>query len=76
MVGTTTSCWIYGELNASESVGQHTGTIVSLDLSEYDFIPGKTILKCYWGMENEGILSIGAENALRKLAAVDVVKVM
>lgn len=76
MVGTTTSCWIYGELNASESVGQHTGTIVSLDLSGYDFIPGKTILKCYWGMENEGILSIGAENALRKLAAVDVVKVM
>ena len=71
--GTTTSCAIYGELNSSEAIGTHVNNIVSLDLSLYEFSTAK--LKCYWGMENEGILSIGAENGLRELVDVSVVKV-
>ena len=71
--GSITSCMIYGENNISEAVGSHVGTLVSIDLSAYDFT--EATLQCYWGMENEGILSIGAENALRELAGVTVTKV-
>ena len=71
--GTTTSCMIFGEKNVATAIGTHTDNVVSIDLSEYDF--DKAILKCYWGMANEGILSIGVENGLRKLAGVSVNKV-
>ena len=71
--GTTTSCAIYGEKNVSTPVGTHVDTNVSIDFSEYEF--STAVLKCYWGMENEGILSIGAENGLRELADIAVLKV-
>ena len=72
--GSTTSCAIYGEKDVSSAVGSHVDTTVSIEISgEYEF--ETAILKCYWGMENEGILSIGMENGLRELFAVDVVKV-
>lgn len=71
--GTTTSCRIYGEKNVSDPVGTHVNNIVQIDLSGYEFT--EATLRCYWGMENEGILSIGADSAIRKLATVDVVKV-
>ena len=71
--GTITSCAIYGEKNVSTPVGTHVDTNVSIDLSDYEF--SEAVLKCYWGMENEGILSIGAENGLRELADIAVVKV-
>lgn len=70
--GTTTSCAIFGE-NPSEPIGTHVDTTVSINLSGYNF--QTAILKCYWGMENEGILSIGAENGLRELVGVSVSKV-
>lgn len=72
--GVDNSAAIYGPKNISEPVGSHIGTIVSLDLSEYDFVSAK--IKCYWGMKNEGILSIGTQNGLRKLASVSVKKVL
>lgn len=71
--GTTTSCAIYGEKNVSTPVGTHVDNTVSIDFSDYSF--SAAILKCYWGMDNEGILSIGAENGLRELAGVSVTKV-
>lgn len=71
--GTNTSCAIYGEKNITVPVGTHIDNIVSIDLSDYEFTTA--VLACYWGMENEGILSIGAENGLRELFDVSVVKV-
>lgn len=71
--GTTTSCAIFGEKNVTTAVGTHVDNIVSIDLSDYEF--NTAVLACYWGMENEGILSIGAENGLRELYDVSVVKV-
>ena len=72
--GSATSCAIYGEKDVSQAVGSHIDTTVSIEItSAYEF--ETAILKCYWGMENEGILSIGMENGLRELASVDVVKV-
>ncbi len=75
--GTTKSCSIYYTTNVTTMpIGSHNDTVVSLSLedvitSEFpNFHSG--ILKCYWGMENEGILSIGIENGLRKLAGVEV----
>ncbi len=72
--GSTTSCAIFGEKDVSQAAGSHIETTVSIEISMlYEF--ETAILKCYWGMENEGILSIGMENGLRELAGVDVVKV-
>lgn len=72
-IGVKNSAYIYDEANPSVAIGTHVGTSVSLDLRNYEFSTGT--LKCYWGMENEGILSIGVDNGLRKLHSVDVKKV-
>ena len=80
--GTTISCYIYNKDNGSEQVGSHVEQLVSLDFTEF-FEAHSTeigdydhaLLQAYWGMENEGILSIGAENGLRKLHSIDVIKV-
>ena len=71
-VGTETSCEIYGVDDSSYSVGTHNGNVVSLDFSSIDPPFDSATLKCYWGMINQGILSIGIENGLRELAEVSV----
>jgi len=71
--GSITTCEIYDETNPSQPIGYHTEQLVSLDLTNYSFREG--IIRCYWGMENEGILSIGAEDGLRKLNSITVRKV-
>ena len=75
--GSTKSCAIYYTTNVSSlGIGSHNDTIVSMSLEDVisadfpNFHSG--ILKCYWGMENEGMLSIGIENGLRKLTGVEV----
>ena len=80
--GTTISCYIYNKDNGSEEVGSHVEQLVTLDFTNFFYNHSEEIgeynsalLQCYWGMENEGILSIGAENGLRKLHSIDVLKV-
>lgn len=73
-IGVENSAYIYDEANPSVAIGTHVGTSVTIDLRNYGF--STATLKCYWGMENEGILSIGADNGLRKLHSVDVQKVV
>lgn len=70
LAGTTTACEIYSS-DASVSIGTHVDKLVSIDLSSFSW-EGKAKLKCYWGMANEGIISIGAENGLRKLAGITI----
>ena len=72
--GNDIMCQIYARSNTSHSIGTHTEQLVSLDLSGYTWTD-KAVLKCYWGMRNEGIISIGAEDGMRKLAGVRVERV-
>ena len=63
--------------NSYIEVGEHTETIVSIDLSKLDgeYLPeweGKAKFECWWGMKNEGSLSVGASDGMRKLAGVTV----
>ena len=71
--GTENSCLIYDPDYPAENIGSHTGQIVSIDLRRYEF--DTAVLECYWAMENEGILSIGAEDGLRQLHEISITKV-
>jgi hypothetical protein len=71
--GTDNSCLIYDPNYPAENIGSHTGQLVSIDLRRYEF--DTATLECYWAMENEGILSIGAEDGLRQLYEISVTKV-
>ena len=77
--GVANSCGIYyWTSEASVKVGTHVGTLVGIDLGLncFDWKGCESgTLKCWWGMENEGILSIGAENGIRRLKGVSVEKV-
>ncbi len=73
VVGNEDSCMIYDPENPTVRLGDHVGTKVTIDLSRYNFTTA--VLKCYWAMKNEGILTIGAENGLRKLHAVNIKRV-
>ena len=55
-------------------VGNHVGTNVTIDLTAAP-IPeweGGAKFECWWGMENEGSLTVGDTNGMRKLAGVTV----
>lgn len=61
------------------AIGYHDGTHVNLNLTSYGpfyIAVGDTehnaYIECWWGMENEGILDIGANNGLRKLYGIHV----
>lgn len=74
VAGNSESCMIYDVDNPTVRIGDHVKETVSFNLSGY--LPfTSAVLKCYWGMKNEGILSIGIENGRRKLAGVDISKV-
>ena len=80
--GDSVSSAIYDYDRPSISVGNHVEQLVTLYFDQIDSETGtylypyeSAVLECYWGMENEGILSIGASNGLRKLHGIDVVKV-
>ena len=72
-VGSETSGEIWDLDNLSEPIGNHIDTSVSMDFSRYNF--SSATLECYWGMKNEGILSIGAENGIRKLHKIEVKRI-
>lgn len=70
----------YKGKDSYERVGEHTETTVSVDL---DILAEKGILsewegaakfECWWGMENEGSLAIGAPDGMRKLSGITVEK--
>ena len=73
VVGNDDSCMIYDPDNPTVRLGDHIGTKVTIDLSGYDFTTAT--LRCYWAMKNEGILTIGLENGLRKLHDVNIKRV-
>ena len=54
-------------------VGNRTTKTVSLNLTSFTF--SHATLECFWGMKNEGVLSIGIGDGLRKLHGIDVNKV-
>ena len=66
------SCMIFGPKNTSRPIGSHVDKIVTFDIEEYDFTTA--VLKCYWGMANEGILSIGAQDGLRELESITITR--
>ena len=69
----STACFIYDKTNSEIAVGNHVNDVVSIDLTPYPIKEGT--IKCYWGMENKGILSIGLDNGLRKLQSISIKKV-
>ncbi len=54
-------------------VGSRTTKLVTMMLNGFTF--SHATLECFWGMKNEGVLSIGAGDGLRKLHGIDVNKV-
>ena len=72
IIGTSTSCDIYGPNDPTTPIGTHNENIVTIDLTGYDFETGT--LECYWGMANQGVLSIGVKNGLRKLKGINIKK--
>ncbi|MBR6403181.1 MAG: hypothetical protein IKS48_07335 [Eubacterium sp.] len=91
IAGSLVSCQIYDEYNTAVPVGSHVEKLVTLDFTNPQLyssggvsdpnLAGETVpmtdavLEFYWGMENEGILSIGDEKGLRKLHSIDIKKV-
>ena len=74
VAGNDTACLIYDIDRASEEIGFHSSeNIVNYDFEAYEF--ETATLECFWGMENEGVLSIGIDNGLRKLHGIEVNKV-
>lgn len=74
VAGNNTACLIYDIDRASEEIGFHSSdNIVDYNFESYEF--GTATLECFWGMENEGVLSIGIDNGLRKLHGIEVNKV-
>ena len=83
-IGSDVSAYIYDVERPNTPIGTHIEQSVSIDLTGYKIIDGvqvpiynfeTAVLQCYWGMENEGILSIGNEKGLRQLASIEVKKV-
>ena len=77
--GNVNSCNIYQQSEGEEplvttsSVGQHLGTSVILQLDVFNYTIAT--LKCYWGMQNEGMLAVGVQNGLRELQGIEIKKV-
>lgn len=69
----------YWTEQATIQVGTHVDQLVVFDdlgNSAIDWPENSTaILECWWGMDNEGMLSVGADNGIRKLAGVSVERV-
>lgn len=75
IAGTDVSAMIYCVENPSiGEIGNHTEQLVDVNLSLFEWT-GDAIFKCYWGMRNEGILSVGINNGMRKLAGISVEEV-
>lgn len=70
-----TACNIATDDNTRTIVGNRTENEIAFNLS--DRYEGMQInyIECYWGMKNEGILSIGASNGLRSLHEINITKV-
>lgn len=68
------TCYIYDVEDYSVRLGTHIGNVVSFSLP-LKYNCATMLVRCYWGMANEGILSIGSENGLRKLEGVSVTRV-
>jgi len=54
-----------------EKKGNHTENLVRMDFSGIEW-DGDATFKCYWGMEDKGILSIGTKDGIRRLKGVRV----
>ena len=69
-------CQIWNEKDSSYSWGTHIGRNVNLTIDASLFLNDRRVeIECYWGMENEGILSIGSVYGLRRLHGVKITKV-
>lgn len=75
IAGELNSCLIYDKEDSSRQVGTHVDMLVTLDF-EYleDWGDETATLECWWGMENEGMLAVGSDNGIRKLAGISVEK--
>ena len=71
-----TTAYIYWNDNQGHSilVGTHVNNTVDIEIPESIVFTNAT-LECFWGMKNEGLLSIGLGDGLRALHEIDVVKV-
>ena len=67
-LGTTDYANIYDAENTSHKVGERYKTSVTLNFTAYLY--NNATLKCYWGMKDEGILTIGKQGAIRELKDV------
>lgn len=66
-------CYIYKEGSYANPVGTHIDNIVSFYLTSEEYSSYKGLdIECFWGMANPGILDIGSENGLRRLAGVSI----
>ena len=78
--GSVNSCGIYYWTETGTiQVGSHVEQEVvfnALDNALIDWPEDSDAeLQCWWGMDNEGMLSVGVGNGIRKLAGVSVEKV-
>ena len=77
--GTGEAAIIYTKEDEPVEAGRRTGTLIVFDFSGafYSKHPwnGEAELECWWGMENEGVLAVGAGDGMRSLAGIDVIKV-
>lgn len=72
-LGSTDFADIYDEDDMTIKVGERYNNAITLDFSRYeygDMHGGNGILECYWAMKDKGLLTIGIESGIRKLARV------
>lgn len=70
------SCTIYYDDPIQQTVrvvGVRTTSNATFTLTS--FVYSMATIECYWGMKNEGILSVGASNGIRKLQDIEVNRV-